>query len=143
MKITDPIAACLGHQLRRCSAMMSSDLVRTMRAVALKPAEATTLYVIAANPGQTQAVTGRILDVRRANLVPHIARLLRLGLIRRKPGRGNSMAVTATAAGRRCAARIGTLIAQHEAAFQGRLERAERAELLRLLLKLRGDDPLE
>ena len=141
MIVTDPFEKCFGHQLRRCSAMMSSDLVRATRAVDLKSAEAATLFVIAANPGQSQITTARLLDVRPANLVPHVAKLLQLGLVARKPGRGKAWVVTATAKGLKKAEKIGQLIDRHEARYQSRLEPAERDELLRLLLKLRGDDP--
>lgn len=139
----DPLTHRVGYHLRRCSSMMMGDLIRTLKAVGMKPAEATALLAISRNPERSQADIGKILDVRRANMVPPIARLLDLGLIERHHVRGKTQAVVATPKGQALADRIDDLIELHEDGFRGRLTATERAELIRILIKLRGTEPLE
>jgi DNA-binding MarR family transcriptional regulator len=142
-ELDDPLTHRVGYHLRRCSSMMMADLIRTLKAVGMKPAEATALLAISRNPERSQGDIGKILDVRRANMVPPIAKLIELGLIERHHVKGKTQAVVVTAEGQRLADRIDGLIDQHEGGFQDRLTGAERAELIRILIKLRGTEPLE
>jgi len=142
-ELDDPLTHRVGYHLRRCSSMMMSDLIRTLKAVRMKPAEATALLTISRNPERSQADIGKLLDVRRANMVPPIAKLLDLGLIERHHVRGTTQAIIVTPEGQALADRIDELIEQHEDGFRERLTAAERAELIRILIKLRGTEPLE
>lgn len=96
---SDPFAPLLGYQLRRLSLAVMADLAEGLQPLRLRPAEATVLLRIAANPGITQSEVGRLLAIKRANMAPLIAGLEARGLLCRAPVDGRSQALTLTDAG--------------------------------------------
>ena len=85
MTLTNALESRLGYQLRRASAVMMADLSRELADMDLRPAEVTTLLVIAENPDCSQTEVGQALAIKRANMVPIISRLMERGLVARRP----------------------------------------------------------
>ncbi|OYW87237.1 MAG: hypothetical protein B7Z20_05565 [Sphingobium sp. 32-64-5] len=102
--LVDPVAHRLGYLLRRASATMMAELGKALTTFGVSPVEATVLAVIAANPGCMQSDVARLLGIKRANMVPIVARLLAEGLIDKTPVNGRSHALGLTTKGQRCRA---------------------------------------
>lgn len=129
----------LGYQLRRTTAVFMADFARVLADFEMRPAEVTTLLVIADYPDCSQSEVGEALAIKRANMVPIIARLIERGLVARTRVDGRSLALRVTPAGAAQAAEALRRIAAHEARFKAMLKPAELETVLRSLPKLRGD----
>jgi DNA-binding MarR family transcriptional regulator len=129
----------LGYQLRRTTAVMMADFVRILADFEMRPAEVTTLLVIADNPDCSQSEVGEALAIKRANMVPIIARLIKRELVARTRVDGRSLALRVTAAGAAQAAEALQRIAKHEARFKATLKADDLETVLRALPRLRGD----
>ena len=129
----------LGYQLRRTTAMMMADFARVLADFEMRPAEVTTLLVIADHPDCSQSEVGEALAIKRANMVPIIARLIERGLVARTRVDGRSLALRVTAAGAAQAAEALRRIAEHEARFKAMLTADDLETVLRALPLLRGD----
>ena len=79
--LTNALDKLLGYQMRRATAVLMTDFVRTLSDFDMRPAEVTTLLVIAENPDCSQSEVGEALAIKRANMVPIIARLIERGLV--------------------------------------------------------------
>lgn len=133
----DPLTRLVGYQLRRASAMLMGELGAALGEIGLRPAEATILLLIDANPGCSQSDVGRALGIARANMAPLVAGLMRQGLVDRAPVDGRSQALELSAEGERRLAAARALIAAHEARLQASLGEDGRDRLLGLLDALR------
>jgi DNA-binding MarR family transcriptional regulator len=134
----NPLEGHLGYQLRRASAAMFSDLTRELVDLELKPADASALLLIGANPGITLSAVGRVLGIHRANMTPIGTLLHRRHLVERHRADGRSNGLTLTTAGNRLYEDVLARIARHEAPFLQRLDPAERATALALIGKIWG-----
>jgi len=134
----DPISDRLGYVLRRASSVMMADLGGALAVTGLRPVEATILILVEANPRCTQSDIGRMLGIKRANMVPLIAGLSAKGLIDKSPVDGRSQSLTLTAAGRDRRDQADALMRDHEARFEAMLSSGEvdalRTALGRLML---------
>lgn len=128
----------LGYQLRRTTAVMMADFARVLADFEMRPAEITTLLVIADNPDCSQSEVGEALAIKRANMVPIIARLIERGLVARTRVDGRSLALRVTAAGAAQAAEALRRIAEHETRFRATLTAHDLDIVLRALPMLRG-----
>lgn len=117
MTLTNALEGRLGYQLRRASAVMMADLSRELADLDLRPAEVTTLLVIAENPDCSQTEVGQALAIKRANMVPIISRLMERGLVDRRRLDGRSHALTLTMQGAKVADEAVSRIDAHEARF--------------------------
>jgi DNA-binding MarR family transcriptional regulator len=126
----DVFADRLGYVLRRASGVMMSALGGALARVELRPVEATILILIGANQGSSQSDVGRVLGIKRANMVPLIAGLIAKDLIKKSPADGRSHALSLTEQGvaRRDAA--DAIMLEHERRFEAFLA-PELAESLR------------
>lgn len=95
-----PFDSLLGYHLRRLSVVVMADLTESLAPFALKPTDASILFVIGARAGVTQSDIGRILGIQRANMAPLAAALLKRGLIEREPVDGRSQALVLSATGK-------------------------------------------
>lgn len=116
--LQDPIALRLGYLLRRASSAMMADLGQALMEIGLRPVEGTILILVGANPGCIQSELGRMLGIKRANMVPLIARLAARGYLDKSPVDGRSLALTLTAAGKAARARADAIMDAHEAGFE-------------------------
>ena len=128
--LNDPLDTLLGYQLRRASSVMMADLAATLRETGLRPVEASILLVIESSPGCTQSDVGRLLAIKRANLVPLIAGLFRRDLIYRAPVDGRSQALFLSPSGEALARDARKAINTHEQRFQDLFDDSTVATLL-------------
>ncbi|MBA4354710.1 MAG: MarR family transcriptional regulator [Novosphingobium sp.] len=137
MTLTNALESRLGYQLRRASAVMMADLSRELSDLDLRPAEVTTLLVIAENPDCSQTEVGQVLAIKRANMVPIISRLMDRGLVERRRIDGRSHALTLTDDGRNVASDAQSRIDRHEARFTELVGQADVDTLFRCLPTIR------
>jgi DNA-binding MarR family transcriptional regulator len=129
-----------GYALRRVSAAFMARLAQRLSRLELRPADATVLLVIGANPGVTQSEIGRLLAIASANMAPLAARLADRNLIVREAVDGRSQGLTLSDAGQRIAQKVRSIIDDLEASLLERIPAAERAPFLRVLLALARAD---
>ncbi|KAJ8139081.1 hypothetical protein OY671_007707 [Metschnikowia pulcherrima] len=127
-----------GYQLRRASAVMMADLARELADLDSRPAEVTTLLVIGENPDCSQTEVGHASAIKRANMVPIIARSMDRGFVARTRADGRSHALTSTDQGRKMADEANQRIAAHEARFVTQLAAGEVETSLRCSPTIRG-----
>ncbi|MES2158019.1 MAG: MarR family winged helix-turn-helix transcriptional regulator [Pseudomonadota bacterium] len=140
--LNDPISPRLGYLLRRASSAMMGDLGAELAQVALRPVEATILILVGANPDCIQSDVGRMLGIKRANMVPLIAGLVAKGFLTKSPVDGRSLALSLTDAGDAMRAQVDALMSAHEARFEALLDGFDQARLreaLRVIAE-RGDE---
>jgi len=132
----DPLAKLCGYLLQRASAAALADLNRRLAPLGLRHAGVAMLMLIEARPGITQSQAGRILDIQRANMVPFVARLETLGVIRRKRVDGRSQALELTSRGRVLLERARRVVQAHEGVLLGRVPEELRPVVLPVLMAL-------
>jgi DNA-binding MarR family transcriptional regulator len=135
--LADPLATRLGYQLRRASVVMMADLDTHLAPTGLRPAEVSILLLVGANAGCRQGEVGEMLGIKRSNMVPLIAGLIKKGLVARERADGRSTALSLTAKGRAMGRSVNRLIDRHEAAFRARLDARAVAGLFASLATLR------
>ncbi|MEO6367486.1 MAG: MarR family winged helix-turn-helix transcriptional regulator [Steroidobacteraceae bacterium] len=136
--LVDPMADRLGYQLRRVSVLMMADLGTRLAPLGMRPADVGTLLLIGANPGCRQGEVGDALGIKRANMVPLIADLVKKGFVVRARADGRSHALSLTPQGRARNVALNKLLERHEAALLSRLDQKSRQALLAALTTLRG-----
>lgn len=119
-----------GYVLRRASAAMMADLTQRLAPLGLRPAEASMLMLIEANPGITQSMIGRALRIKRANITPLAARLTELGLLATQRVDGRSTALSLSEAGRALVVRAHAATEAHESRLLALVPEEHRAHLL-------------
>ena len=138
-RLQDPVAARLGYMLRRASAAMMAGLGSALADIGLRPVEGTILILVGANPGCIQSDIGRMLGIKRANMVPLIAALAGRGLLEKSPVDGRSLALSLTAGGEALRAQVDIIMDRHEARFE-RLLAGKDVTLLREALRLIAEE---
>lgn len=139
-KMRDPLQALMGYQLRRASLVMMADLARSLLPTGLRPVEASILLVIESSPGCTQSDVGKVLGVKRANMVPLVASLSSRDLVYRTRVDGRSQALFLSAAGEALVKAVHEAIDAHEARFQSRFTDDARGALIESLMTIRNVD---
>ena len=133
----DPLENLLGYQLRRASSVMMADLAASLRDTGLRPVEASVLLVIESSPGCTQSDVGRLLAIKRANMVPLIAGLFKRDLVYRAPVDGRSQALFLSPAGEKLAGEAHRAIDRHEQRFRELFDDPKCHEMLGALRQIR------
>jgi DNA-binding MarR family transcriptional regulator len=121
----NPLETRLGYRLRRVSSQMMGELARRLGALDLRPAEASILVLIDANPAITQSRIGQALGIQRANMTPLVGGLLARELIAREAINRKSHGFTLTGPGREMTSRVLALMDEHEARYFGNLSATE------------------
>jgi DNA-binding MarR family transcriptional regulator len=132
----DPLLTLSGYLLQRAAASALAELNQRLAPLGLRHAGVAMLMLIEARPGITQSQAGRILDIQRANMVPFVARLEGLGVIRRRQVDGRSQALELTSRGRMLLERARRIVAAHEAELLERVPEELRPMVLPVLLAL-------
>jgi DNA-binding MarR family transcriptional regulator len=127
--LVDPLADLLGYQLRRASQTLMAGLTRDLSALSLSVVEVSVLLVIKAHPGITQSDIGRLLDIRRANMVPLAAKLFARRLLSKDSAGGRAILLTLTTQGEEAVRAARRLIARHEARILPELSEPQRRQL--------------
>jgi DNA-binding MarR family transcriptional regulator len=126
----------LGYHLRRLSVLVMTDLTQALSPLDLKPADASVLFMIAANPGITQSEVGKALGILRANMAPLIGALLKRDLIEREPVDGRSQALTLSSSGQSLCRQARLVTQEHENRLFGTLSVSARGRLIAQLRDL-------
>lgn len=132
----DAVDNLLGYHIRRLSVVVMSDLANALAPLRLKPAEASTLLVIAAKPGTSQSEVGRCLGILRANMAPLIGNLIKRNLIERERVDGRSQSLHLTKVGKVTAHDAQRIIREHEARLFGTLSAGAQQRMIATLRDL-------
>ena len=122
----DPFDDLLGYHLRRASALAMADLCAALAKFELRPAEASILWIVAVNPQITQSRIGRMLGIRRANMVPLVAGLTRRGYLSSTPVDGRSSGLQLTTSGKAVARKSRNAADKHDQKLFGALSAQDR-----------------
>ena len=106
----------------------------------ITPPRYTALVILAGNPGISQSALGEVLGTARSGAMMLADWLEERGLAERrhKPEDGRSWGLFLTQKGESILPKLKRSVRAHDRRLSGRLEPAERRELLRLLEKLAG-----
>ncbi len=137
----DPLSKLCGYLLHRAAAAALAELNQRLAPLGLRHAGVALLMLIEARPGITQSQAGRVLDIQRANMVPFVARLEGLGVIRRRQVDGRSQALELTSRGRMLLAQARRVVAAHEAVLLERVPQELRSTVLPILRALWQGEP--
>ena len=132
----DPLVKFPGYVLRRASAASLSELNQRLAPLHLRHGDAAFLLLIDDFPGTNQSAVGRILDIKRANMVPLVARLDERGWIERRKVDGRSSGLFLTSAGRSVLAKTRAIVEESEAALIRRVPAKLRPWVLPILMAL-------
>src|ERR1700751_2910359 len=132
----DPLLMLCGYLLQRAASSALGELNERLAPLGLRHAGVALLMLVEARPGITQSQAGRTLDIQRANMVPFVARLEGLGVIRRRQVDGRSQALELTSRGRALLARARRVVAAHEAELIERVPEKLRPMVLPVLMAL-------
>lgn len=133
----------VGYHLRRAFGAFAADFASAMEGTGMRQVLVGILAVVSGSPGINQGAVGRVLGIKRANMVSLINELVDMRLIERvvDPGDRRAFALTLTDAGARMLADCLARIEAHERAMLAGFSDAERATLLELLGRIERRDP--
>ena len=134
--MNDPLVRLCGYLLQRAASSALAELNLRLAPLGLRHAGVALLMLIEARPGITQSQAGRTLDIQRANMVPFVARLEGLGVIRRRQVDGRSQALELTSRGRLLLERARRVVAVHEAELLERVPEKLRPMVRPVLMAL-------
>lgn len=136
----DPLGFLPGYVLRRASIATMGRLHQHLSAHDLRATEASLILLIGERAGLTQSEAGRILGIKRANMVPLTAKLEARGLLERLQLTGRSQELVLTAIGKRMLTKVRTAITAHENETMARVPKDLRAHVIPILTALWGPD---
>lgn len=140
MMINDPLKDLPGYALRRVSAAFMARFAARLSRLDLRPAEASVLLVIGANPGVIQSEVGKLLGIVSANMAPLVARLADRELIVREAVDGRSQGLKLSEAGRRVVQKARSIVEELESDLIARIPATERSAFLKVLAALARAD---
>ncbi|WP_343527008.1 MarR family transcriptional regulator [Sphingomonas sp.] len=128
----------VGYRLRRASAVFATDFAITLDGTGIRQIPLGILSVVADNPGINQGAVGRLLGIKRANMVPLINELIENGLILRETDPADRRAFTLTMSSEGAAMLDDCLyrIEEHEERLLAGFTKAEKAMLIDLLERI-------
>ena len=127
-----------GYHLRRAYGAMATDFTAAMEGTGLRQVLFAILAVVAKNPGTNQGMVGKVLGIKRANMVSLINELVDRGLLDRIVDRQDRRAfsLTVTPAGDALLCEGLARIAVHEDRMLAGFTGDERELLIRLLKRI-------
>lgn len=125
----DVLRSLPGYSLRRASTAMLAEFSALLAPLNLRPTEASLLMLIDANPAITPTALGQLLGIKRANMVPLVARLDEWGYTARKSIDGRSFGLTLTVAGNTICKEVKAAVALHERQLLDRIPQEYREHL--------------
>ncbi len=125
----------VGYHLRRASAAFAADFANAVDGTGMRQVLVAILAVVETSPKINQGAVGRVLGIKRANMVALINELVDLKLLERVVDATDrrAFALTLTDAGHAMLRDCMKRIAAHERAMLAGFTDAERATLLDLL----------
>lgn len=135
---TRTLGRLVGYRLRRASAVFASDFAVTLDGTGIRQIPMGILAVVADNPGINQGTVGRLLGIKRANMVPLINELIEAGLILREtdPSDRRAFTLDMSAEGQRMLTDCIARIEGHEERLLAGFTDTEKATLLDLLERI-------
>ncbi len=135
--VPDAILANLpGYVLRRAANAMMAELSARLDGLDLRISDATVLLLVADRRDMTSSEIGKILDIKRANMVPLLNRLEAAGLIKRVPIDRKSQAILLSLTGQHRLGEVRKLTAQFERDLMERIPEQHRDHLVPALQAL-------
>lgn len=133
----------VGYHLRRAFGAFAADFTSAVEGTGMRQVLVGILAVVSGSPGINQGAVGRVLGIKRANMVSLINELVDLKLIERvvDPSDRRAFSLTVSDAGRAMLADCMAKIEAHERAMLAGFSEAERAMLLELLGRIERRDP--
>ena len=133
----------VGYHLRRAFGAFAADFANAVEGTGMRQVLVGILAVVSGSPGINQGAVGRVLGIKRANMVSLINELVDMKLIERvvDPSDRRAFSLTVTDAGRTMLADCMAKIEAHERAMLAGFSEAERAMLLELLGRIERRDP--
>lgn len=135
----DLLADLPGYALRRAANAMMAELGQRLAAEGLRVSDATVLLLAGDRARPTASHIGKLLDIRRANMVPLLERLETAQLIAREPIDRKSLAIVLTTAGQAKLGRVREIVARFEAELLEKVPAEHRDHLLPALNALWRD----
>jgi DNA-binding MarR family transcriptional regulator len=137
------LAPLTGYHLRRASSAFGADFTTAMEGTGLRQVTFAVLAVVAANPGIKQGAVGRILGIKRANMVALINELVDKDLVDRGLDANDrrAFALVPTPAGQVALADAVQRIEAHERRMLADFSAKDREALLDLLGRIERRNP--
>lgn len=128
----------VGYHLRRAFGAFAGDFAAAMEGTGMRQVLVGILAVVSSQPGINQGAVGRVLGIKRANMVSLINELVDAGLIARAvdPTDRRAFSLEITDAGQAMLQDCMTRIAEHERRMLAGFSEAEKAMLLELLARI-------
>ena len=136
----DPLSQFPGYVLRRASIATIGRLHDHLAAHDLRATEASLIMLMRDREGITQSEAGRVLGIKRANMVPLTAKLEARGLLTRTQMDGRSQGLALTKAGLAILRRVRAAIAKHEDETMARVPEDLRAHVIPILTAIWGQE---
>lgn len=132
----------VGYHLRRAFGAFAADFAAAMEGTGMRQVLIGILAVVSGSPGINQGAVGRVLGIKRANMVSLINELVDAGLLVREvdPGDRRAFSLSINDAGRAMLADCLTRIEAHEKRMLAGFSEAEKATLLDLLGRIERRD---
>lgn len=130
----------VGYHLRRASGAFAADFAAAMEGTEMRQVLIGILAIVSGNAGINQGTVGRILGIKRANMVSLINELVERGLITRDvdPSDRRAFALNITPAGSAMLGECLSRIERHERKMLAGFTQLEKATLLDLLGRIEG-----
>lgn len=140
-----PLGPVVGYHLRRAFGAFAADFTAVMEGTGMRQVLVGILSVVTGNPGINQGAVGRVLGIKRANMVALINELVDAGLIVRDvdPADRRAFSLRITPAGETMLAQCLDRIEAHEARMLAEFTSEERTLLLDLLARIERKDGAE
>ena len=119
----------VGYHLRRAFGAFAADFAAAMEGTGMRQVLVGILAVVSSNPGINQGAVGRLLGIKRANMVPLIAGLTAQNYLEKSPVDGRSFALSLTPRGEEARARVDGIMDAHEAGFARLLADVDQQQL--------------
>ena len=132
----------VGYHLRRAFGAFAADFAAAVEGTGMRQVLVGILAVVSGSPGINQGAVGRVLGIKRANMVSLINELVDAGLLDRQvdPGDRRAFSLNINDAGRAMLADCLARIEAHERKMLSGFTEAERATLLDLLGRIERRD---
>ncbi len=133
--VVGALGPLVGYHLRRASAAFAGDFAAAVSGTGMRQVLVGILAVVAGSPRINQGAVGRVLGIKRANMVSLINELVDSGLITREvdPGDRRAFALNMTDAGSAMLTHCLERIEAHERKMMAAFTEEERSTLLDLL----------
>ena len=131
----DVLNGHLGYFIRQLQVRLFKHFIGTFAPMLVRPAQYSTMVLISANPGSSQAAIARVLHIERARFARLLNELEAREWIRRVAAAhdGRSHSLFMTSKGKKALAKLKVLGARHELQIADLLGARERETLIELL----------